>query len=121
MFLAFRTANARDWHSNLVIAFGTPGRSAPTPVPPRLSEGDSEKQLYGARGRRHANLAFIGGKTNRKINDKAPNQYFPTLIKKSGPGAFEAQCIPTQDHLLDVGAYKSFLEERRRLVAERLK
>ena len=67
-----------------------------------------------------ANLAFIGGKTNRKINNKAPNQYFPTLNKKSGPGAFEAQCIPTQDHLLDVGAYKSFLGERRRLVAERL-
>jgi hypothetical protein len=42
------------------------------------------------------------------------------LIEKSGLDAFEAQCIPRQDHLLEVSAYKSFLAERRRLIAERL-
>jgi len=31
-----------------------------------------------------ANLAFIGGKTNRQISDKSPSQYFPGLVKKGG-------------------------------------
>lgn len=67
-----------------------------------------------------ANLAFIGGKTNRQISDKPPSQYFPRLIEKSALAPFEAQCIPTDDGLLEVGAYKNFLAERRKLVAERL-
>ena len=56
-----------------------------------------------------ANLAFVGGKTNRQISDKPPSQYFPELIKKSGVTAFQAQCIPTDNWLLEVGAYKAFL------------
>ena len=67
-----------------------------------------------------ANLAFIGGKTNRQISDKSPSEYFPVLIEKSGLAAFRAQCIPTESGLLDVGAYKAFLDERRRLVSRRL-
>ena len=67
-----------------------------------------------------ANLAFIGGKTNRQISDKPPSQYFPPLIEKSGLAAFEAQCIPTDPALLDVDGYKSFLAERRNAVSRRL-
>jgi hypothetical protein len=46
-----------------------------------------------------ANLAFIGGKTNRQISDKPPSQYFAPLIEKSGRDVFEAQCIPTDPRL----------------------
>ena len=120
MFLAFRTANARDWHSNLAISLGHRGAQHRLQFHHVFPKAILKSSYTAREADDIANLAFIGGKTNRKINDKAPNQYFPTLIKKSGPGAFEAQCIPTQDHLLDVGAYKSFLGERRRLVAERL-
>lgn len=67
-----------------------------------------------------ANLAFIGGKTNRQISDKSPSQYFPGLLKKSGLPTFDAQCIPTNAELLGVENYKSFLLERRRLIAQRL-
>jgi len=49
-----------------------------------------------------ANLAFIGGKTNRAISDKPPADYFPALIAKAGVDAFAAQCIPTGDELLSV-------------------
>ena len=67
-----------------------------------------------------ANLAFIGGKTNRQISDKPPSHYFPQLIEKAGHTAFETQCIPADSGLLEVEAYKAFLTERRRLVSERL-
>ena len=120
MFLAFRTANARDWHSNLAISLGHRGAQHRLQFHHVFPKAILKSSYTAREADDIANLAFIGGKTNRKINDKAPNQYFPTLIKKSGLGAFEAQCIPTQNHLLDVGAYKSFLGQRRRLVAERL-
>jgi hypothetical protein len=35
-----------------------------------------------------ANLAFIGGKTNRAISDKPPVSYFPALLEKAGPPGF---------------------------------
>lgn len=67
-----------------------------------------------------ANLCFIGGKTNRQISDKAPKQYFPEMIEKSGPTAFEAQCIPMEPSLLGIDGYKAFLQRRRASVAQRL-
>ena len=67
-----------------------------------------------------ANLAFIGGKTNRQISDKTPNEYFPAVIKKGGTAAFESQCIPTDDTLLGADAYKKFLAVRRVMVSQRL-
>ena len=54
------------------------------------------------------------------VSDKPPSQYFPQLLQKSGRDAFRAQCIPTDSRLLEVDAYKSFLDERRRLVGQRL-
>jgi hypothetical protein len=67
-----------------------------------------------------ANLCFIGGKSNRQISDKSPSQYFPTWIERSGPAAFDAQCIPTDPAFLGVEGYKAFLQQRRKLVAQRL-
>jgi hypothetical protein len=67
-----------------------------------------------------ANLAFIGGKTNRQISDKPPEQYFPPLLEKSGLATFEAQCISIDPMLLAVDAYKTFLVERRKAVSRRL-
>jgi hypothetical protein len=67
-----------------------------------------------------ANLCFIAGKTNRQISDKAPGQYFPPMIDKSGPAAFEAQYIPTDRSILTTDAYKAFLHRRRALVTKRL-
>ena len=66
------------------------------------------------------NLAFIGGKTNRRISAKPPSEYLPPLIEKYGPGPFESQCIPTDESILEVTRYPDFLEERRLLVAARL-
>jgi hypothetical protein len=120
MFLAFRAAEARDWHSNLAIALGHRGAQHRLQFH-HIFPKSVLKSSYTAREADDiANLAFIGGKTNRQISDKPPSQYFPKLIEKSGRAAFEAQCIPMEAPLLEVGAYKSFLAERRRRVAERL-
>ena len=120
MFLAFRAAGAKDWRSHLAIALSHSGSQHRL----QFHHIFPKAVLKGAYSSREAddiaNLAFIGGKTNRQISDKPPSQYFPPMIEKSGLAAFEAQCIPTDPPLLGVEGYKAFLAERRKAVSQRL-
>lgn len=120
MFLAFRDAGACDWRSNLAIALGHRGSHHRLQFH-HIFPKALLKKIYTQREQDDiANLAFIGGKTNRQISDKSPAQYFPDLLEKSGPAAFDAQCIPTDPALLDIGQYKAFLAARRKLISARL-
>lgn len=120
MFLAFRRAGAKDWRSNLTIALDHSGAQHRLQFH-HIFPKAVRKSAYTAREADDiANLAFIGGKTNRAISDKAPAEYFPALIAKAGHGAFEAQCIPTQGTLLQLESYKVFLAQRRQEVTQRL-
>ncbi len=120
MFLAFRDAKARDWRSNLAIALGHRGAQHRLQFHHIFPKAVLKGSYTSREADDIANLAFIGGKTNRQISDKPPSQYFPPLIRKSGLTPFQAQCIPTDNELLEVGTYKSFLDERRRLISQRL-
>lgn len=120
MFLAFRSAGAKDWKSNLAIALDHSGAQHRLQFhhlfPKALLKGS-----YSTREADDiANLAFIGGKTNRAISDKSPADYFPALIEKAGEDAFAAQCIPIDPKLLKLDRYKDFLAERRKLIGKRL-
>jgi hypothetical protein len=120
MFLAFRADGAKDWRSNLNISLdhsGTEHRLQFHHVFPKAQL----KNTYTSREADDiANLAFIGGKTNRGISDKAPITYLPPLIAQQGTQMFDAQAIPTDTDLLGVQNYKAFLTERRKRIAARL-
>ena len=120
MFLAFRTAGAKDWRSNLAIALDHSGSNHRLQFHHVFPKAVLKTSYTSREADDIANLAFIGGKTNRQISDKPPVQYFPPLIEKSGLAAFEAQCIPTDSTLLVVDSYKNFLAERRKAVSRRL-
>ena len=137
MFLAFQAADARDWHSNLVIALSHVGNAHQLQfhhIFPKADVGNAHQLQFHhifpkavlkttATTRETddiANLAFISGKANRKISAKEPALYFPEVQKANGDQPFESQCIPTAPDLLTVDRYKEFLAERRRLIAERL-
>jgi hypothetical protein len=119
MFLAFRAAGATDWRSQLAIALSHAGTHKL-----QFHHIFPKAVLKGSYTQREAddiaNLAFIGGNTNRRISDKPPREYFPGILEKCGPAAFASQCIPASEELLGVADYKSFLVERRKRVAERL-
>ncbi|MBI4266167.1 MAG: DUF262 domain-containing protein [Acidobacteria bacterium] len=120
MFLAFRAAGARDWRSNLAIALDHRGSNHRLQFHHIFPKAVLKGAYTGREADDIANLAFVGGRTNRQISDKAPVKYFPSIIDKSGTGPFEAQCIPTDPALLGAEAYKSYLAERRRDVSRRL-
>lgn len=120
MFLAFRSAGAKDWRSNLAIALDHSGSHHRLQFHHIFPKAVLKASYTGREADDIANLCFIGGKTNRQISDKQPSQYFPPLIEKSGSAPFEMQCIPTAQSLLGVDNYKEFLRERQALIAKRL-
>ena len=120
MFLAFQDGGAKDWRSNLAISLDHSGAQHRL----QFHHIFPKAQLKGAsftpkEADDIANLAFISGRTNRKISDKPPKTYLPPFIKAHG-AAFRAQAIPTTSSLLEIRNYKKFLAERRKTIAERL-
>jgi len=120
MFLAFRDAGAKDWKSNLAIALDHKGVIHKLQFHHIFPKAVLKKHYTSREADDIANLSFISGKTNRQILATPPKEYLPEYIEKAGHEAFRAQCIPTDPLLLDVGDYKKFLVERRRLISERL-
>ncbi|MCE9552033.1 MAG: DUF262 domain-containing protein [Planctomycetes bacterium] len=119
MFLAFRAAGAKDWRTNVAISLKHIGTQHKLQFHHIFAKA-LLKGIYSTREVNDiANLAFIGGKTNRQISATPPGGYFPGLIEKN-PGAFPAQCIPTKGELLSVDSYKAFLAQRRQEVCDRL-
>jgi hypothetical protein len=120
MFLAFRQDGARDWTSNLAISLSHGGKQHRLQFhhifPQAVLRSRYKPQLIND----IANLAFIGGRTNRRISSKPPAEYVPPLLASQGDRAFEAQCIPVEPGLLQLDCYPEFLAERRRRIAERL-
>ena len=120
MFLAFRADGAKDWRSNLNISLDHSGAHHRLQFHHVFPKAQLKKSYTSREADDIANLAFIGGKTNRGISDKAPITYLPPLIAQHGVQIFDAQAIPTDTGLLVVENYKAFLTERRKRIAARL-
>ncbi len=121
MFLAFRAAGAKDWTSNLQISLDHSGSQHRLQFHHFFPKALLTKNGFSPREADDiANLTFISGRTNRKISDKAPAVYLSEIVTKQGTALFPLQAIPYQPELLEVGAYRAFLAERRTLLASRL-
>jgi hypothetical protein len=121
MFLAFRQSGAKDWSSSLAIALDHSGHQHklqfhhifPKAVLTGLSRTPREADDI-------ANLAFIAGRTNRRISDKPPSVYLPPIRAEAGPAILDSQCIPHDHSLYEPSNYDQFLARRRELIADRL-
>ena len=121
MFLAFRSAGAKDWHSNLAISLDHSGAQHKLQFHHIFPKALLTKAGYQQRDADDiSNLAFIGGKTNRVISDKSPREYLTSLVEKTGIDGFEAQQIPLEENLLETSAYRDFLDVRRARIAARI-
>ena len=101
MFLAFQQASARDWQTQVAIALSHVGSAHQLQFHHIFPKALLKKNGYGTREIDDiANLAFIGGRANRRISDKPPATYIPDLIATNGDQPFTSQCIPTDPALL---------------------
>lgn len=120
MFLAFRAGDAKDWRSNLTISLDHSGSHHRLQFHHIFPKAQLKSSYTSREADDIANMAFIGGKTNRAISDKPPAAYLPPLVAQLGGPVFEAQAIPLGPDLLAVPSYKAFLGQRRKLIASRL-
>lgn len=123
MFLAFREDGARDWNTNLAISVNHSGKQDKLQfhhIFPTAYMKKQSKLMDLPSTDDIANLAFIGGKTNREISDKAPAEYMKKLLEGDGKIQLEKQAIPTDLELLKPESYADFLTLRRQLIAEKL-
>lgn len=118
MYLAMQEAGAKDWHLHTRISLANVGSVLKVQfhhICPRArlkAHGGYEASEINEIG----NLAFIGGSTNRRISDKNPSEYLPTISEAERT----AQCVPLDPELYDLDNYRDFLAARRSLIADLL-
>lgn len=63
-----------------------------------------------------ANRAFLTGDSNSGLGDARPAQYLPA-VESTYPGALQKQFVPLNSELWQLNHYRSFLQQRRELIA----
>jgi hypothetical protein len=123
MFIAFRDVDATDWETHLAISpthSGSSDRIQFHHIFPKAYLKRQAPELAQREVDDIANLAFIGGRTNLKITDKAPKDYLSAIVSTDTKVELEKQCIPTDLTLYEVENFRTFLAARRRLLLDRL-
>ena len=120
LFLALSEDGAQDWRTGIQIAIDHSGAQDRLQFhhifPKDVLKGKYSFQQIDD----FSNLAFIGGKTNRQITNKAPIDYLPELIREFGSERLIAHLVPLESDLLTIDNYLKFLEDRRKLITQRL-
>jgi hypothetical protein len=120
LYFVLRQKGARDWLSGIKLSSKHVGKSHKLQyhhIFPKslLNKAGFEKKEVNE----IANMAFIGGKTNRHILNNPPSEYFPNdIIPKQGKDALTSQLIPTDPKLWQIKNYREFLDCRRKAIAE---
>lgn len=121
MFLAFRAQGATDWRDQLVISLKHAGSQHLLQFHHIFPQSVLKKaELPPTKVNDICNLAFISGRTNRKISDKEPAAYLPKIVESQGKEALGKQSIPDDPALWTVETYDAFLQRRREQVANQL-
>ena len=120
-YLALKHDGAKDWFTGLGLSLTHQGNyyfiQFHHVFPKSLLQADGyEKSEINE----IANMAFITGRTNRRISNKLPTEYFPSIVGRRGEEALRDQRIPMDTKLWEMENYRSFLEARRKALADLL-
>lgn len=117
-YLALKDAGAKDWYSGLGLSLTHQGRMHFIQwhhiIPKSLLK---QRGYETGEINEIANMAFITGQTNRRISNKPPDEYLPTIIKQQGADTLAAQQVPIDPQLWSLDRYRDFLSVRREALA----
>lgn len=118
LYFITRMGEARDWGTGIPLKANMLGRMSRLEVhhifpKAQLYKRSVRKSEVNALG----NFCFQTKETNLDIHDRLPDEYFPE-VEGAHPGALASQWIPTDPILWRVENFRSFLDERRRLLAD---
>lgn len=110
LFFIMKQNQIKDWNTGIVISEKMVGKAHALQFhhifpKARLRESGFERKAIND----IANLAFISGRTNRKISDSDPSKYLKGIESKYLKG----QRIPTNPNLWSIKNYDEFLANRR--------
>jgi len=120
LYFVLRQSGAKDWLSGLALSDKHIGRAHTIQyhhIFPKslLHDANYEKKEINE----IANMAFIGGKTNRHILNKEPAQYLEKeVLAKRGEDALTSQLIPLKKEMWEMNQYRAFLAWRRTAIAK---
>ncbi|UYN89779.1 MAG: DUF262 domain-containing protein [Anaerolineales bacterium] len=120
LYFVLRNNKAKDWLSGLELServLGEANKIEKHHIFPKsllAKRGLDKREINEI-----ANIAFISGKTNRRILDKEPNEYFTKeIIPKRGEEALTSQLVPMNKELWQLENFNAFLDFRRAKIAE---
>jgi hypothetical protein len=120
LFIALEKDGAQDWATSLKISLDSSGLQNKLQYHHIFPKAVLKSKFKKREIDDLANLAFIGGKTNREISNKEPIKYLPKMIKEYGKDVFVKHLIPLDEELYKIENYPKFLEVRRGLITKRL-
>jgi len=118
-YLTMKAGGAKDWFTGLGLALTHQGRYHFIQFHHVFAKALLQGHGYEkAEINEIANMAFITGRTNQRLSRKPPDEYFRGIISERGEAALHAQLIPVDREFWKVDKYRSFLQERRKMLAD---
>lgn len=118
LYFVLKQNGVKDWWSGLKLSERHTG-NAHTIQYHHIFPKSLLKQYEKKEVNEIANMAFIGGKTNRQITNKEPIQYLEReVVAKRGEEALTSQFIPLDKKMWELSSYREFLTFRRKAIAE---
>jgi len=119
LYFVLKQNGAKDWWSGLKLSERHTGNAHTIQFhhifPKSLLKDKFDKKEINE----IANLAFIGGKTNRQITNKEPINYLDKeVVAKRGEEALTSQLIPLDKKMWEINSYQEFLNYRRKAIAD---
>ncbi len=119
LYFVLKQNGAKDWWSGLKLSERHTGNAHTIQFhhifPKSLLKDKYDKKEINE----IANLAFIGGKTNRQITNKEPSVYLDKeVVAKRGEEALTSQLIPINKKLWEIINFQGFLSYRRNEIAK---
>jgi hypothetical protein len=119
LYFVFKQKGVKDWWSGLKLSDKHTG-NAHTIQYHHIYPKSLLKQYEKKEVNEIANMAFIGGKANRHITNKAPKEYMEKIIKEQTEAALTSQLIPIDRKMWEISSYPEFLSYRRKAIAEEI-
>jgi hypothetical protein len=115
LFMISKQRGVCDWSTGLAISEKITGRTHALQFHHIMPKSLLRDMGYDRRAINDiANLAFIGGKTNRNISNKLPKLYLEDYIEKRGESLYADHFIPEDKSLWELNRFEDFLDYRRR-------
>ncbi len=114
LFFIAKQKEIKDWFTGLAISEKLVGKAHALQFHHIFPKSLLRKQRADRKEINEiANMAFIGGKTNRNISNKEPRKYLIDVIEKRGEEILEYHNLPSNKELWELDNYQDFLAYRR--------